>query len=95
MHPNTKRELIPWLHEQLAKAERAVIAREQMAGSVLDKTDFSEMPGVTIGRVAPARRLENPEVEAARHQRIAAKDRRDVAMIKAAISIISNSAGHD
>jgi hypothetical protein len=92
------KDLIPWLHEQLAKAERSLRAREQMEAGMRQDPDelfkkLAAMPGVTITTRAPrgVKVMTKKErlASADSHRRIGAKDRRDVELFKAVIAALT------
>lgn len=82
-------ELNKWLHEQLAKAEQAVTAREQMEKTMRGGSDSSwrevaKMTGTTF--LTKARRIDNADRDA----RISRLCRTNVEMFKAAIAIVES-----
>jgi hypothetical protein len=92
------KDILVWLTEQLVKAEKSVIARDQLSENrrLTDAQvkELMALPGTVVGigrkiSKKAAARMEAARVEdIARQKRIAAICRRDVAMLKTVKAII-------
>lgn len=89
------KDLLGWLRDKLADAEKSLRCREDMANAKpLTEEDFEKlkaMPGVRItkGRKLTKAELKDMAEEPLRQKRIAAKCRHEVEMFKATIAALT------
>lgn len=90
-------ELLGWLREKITEADKTLKTREEMARTWRSGTNAEWKAGCAIHPMTAGRALKKAErlQEAARHDRIAVKLRRELEMFKAVAEALSHPNGSD